>query len=208
MVARIDHLVTSGTFALDGGTWDVDNNVWIVGDDTECVVIDAAHDAEAILAAVGDRTLRAVLLTPEGRYDAAGVRVDGARHAEAADQLGRLAAAGVPGAAPEDWHGLAPVSDDAPLVAEGEVVTVSPSSVESFGRCGLRWVLEGPAITAPIIGARTLEQLNDNLGAVDFALTDAQRQRLDEASALALPYPYDFIANAAKRDFGRVITAR
>jgi len=63
MAARIDHVVTSGTFSLDGGTWDVDNNVWIVGDDAECVVIDAAHDAEAILAAVGDRAVRAVLLT-------------------------------------------------------------------------------------------------------------------------------------------------
>ncbi|WKK70403.1 MBL fold metallo-hydrolase [Rathayibacter oskolensis] len=63
MAARIENLVTSGTFSLDGGTWDVDNNVWIVGDDSECVVIDAAHDADAILAAVGDRTLLAVLLT-------------------------------------------------------------------------------------------------------------------------------------------------
>jgi len=63
MAARIEKLVTSGTFSLDGGTWDVDNNVWIVGDDNECVVIDAAHDAEAILAAVGDRILLAVLLT-------------------------------------------------------------------------------------------------------------------------------------------------
>ncbi|KQQ07523.1 MBL fold metallo-hydrolase [Rathayibacter sp. Leaf296] len=63
MGARIDHLVTSGTFSLDGGTWEVDNNVWIVGDDSECVVIDAAHDADAILAAVGERTLVAVLLT-------------------------------------------------------------------------------------------------------------------------------------------------
>ncbi|MGW1787303.1 hypothetical protein ACWCQQ_50980, partial [Streptomyces sp. NPDC002143] len=35
MVARIEHLVTSGTFSLDGGTWDVENNVWIVGDDEE-----------------------------------------------------------------------------------------------------------------------------------------------------------------------------
>ncbi len=61
--ARIDHLVTSGTFELDGGTWDVDNNVWIVGDDEEAVVIDAAHDAEAILAALGGRTLRAILCT-------------------------------------------------------------------------------------------------------------------------------------------------
>lgn len=61
--ARIDHLVTSGTFSLDGGTWDVDNNVWIVGDDAEALVIDAAHDADAIAAAVGDRRLTAIVCT-------------------------------------------------------------------------------------------------------------------------------------------------
>ncbi|MFD7386167.1 MBL fold metallo-hydrolase [Streptomyces anulatus] len=63
MSARIDHLVTSGTFALDGGEWDVDNNVWIVGDDTEAIIIDAAHDAAAIEAALGGRTLRAIVCT-------------------------------------------------------------------------------------------------------------------------------------------------
>jgi glyoxylase-like metal-dependent hydrolase (beta-lactamase superfamily II) len=63
MAARIDHLVTSGTFSLDGGTWDVDNNVWIVGDDHEAVVVDAAHDADAILTALGGRTLRAIVCT-------------------------------------------------------------------------------------------------------------------------------------------------
>jgi glyoxylase-like metal-dependent hydrolase (beta-lactamase superfamily II) len=63
MTARIDHLVTSGTFSLDGGTWAVDNNVWIVGDDTEAIVIDAAHDAEAIAEALGGRTLRAIVCT-------------------------------------------------------------------------------------------------------------------------------------------------
>ncbi|GGO55079.1 MBL fold metallo-hydrolase [Streptomyces lasiicapitis] len=61
--ARVDHLVTSGTFSLDGGTWDVDNNVWIVGDDHEAVVIDAAHDAEAIAAALGERRLVAIVCT-------------------------------------------------------------------------------------------------------------------------------------------------
>ncbi|MDT0445312.1 MBL fold metallo-hydrolase [Streptomyces johnsoniae] len=61
--ARVEHLVTSGTFALDGGTWDVDNNVWIVGDDEEAVVIDAAHDADAIAAALGGRALRAIVST-------------------------------------------------------------------------------------------------------------------------------------------------
>ncbi|MFJ9821804.1 MBL fold metallo-hydrolase [Streptomyces sp. NPDC101151] len=61
--ARIERLVTSGTFSLDGGTWDVDNNVWIVGDDSEAVVIDAAHDADAIVLALGGRTLRAIVCT-------------------------------------------------------------------------------------------------------------------------------------------------
>ncbi|MFE0766190.1 MBL fold metallo-hydrolase [Streptomyces smyrnaeus] len=63
MAARIDHLVTSGEFRLDGETHQVDNNVWIVGDDREAVVIDAAHDADAIAAALGERTLRAIVCT-------------------------------------------------------------------------------------------------------------------------------------------------
>ena len=63
MTARIDHLATEGTFSLDGGTWALENNVWIVGDDTECLVIDAAHNADAILAAVGDRRLLGILST-------------------------------------------------------------------------------------------------------------------------------------------------
>lgn len=63
MTARIDHLVTSGTFSLDGETFDVDNNVWIVGDDVECVVIDAPHDVDAIMEAVGDRRVTAIVCT-------------------------------------------------------------------------------------------------------------------------------------------------
>lgn len=61
--ARVEKLVTSGTFSLDGGTWEVDNNVWLVGDDQEVVVIDAAHDADAIATAVGDRRVVAILLS-------------------------------------------------------------------------------------------------------------------------------------------------
>ncbi|WP_051415807.1 MBL fold metallo-hydrolase [Nocardiopsis sp. CNT312] len=56
--ARIEHLATSGLFTLDGGSREVDNNVWVVGGGTEAVVIDAAHDADAILAAVGGTELR------------------------------------------------------------------------------------------------------------------------------------------------------
>jgi glyoxylase-like metal-dependent hydrolase (beta-lactamase superfamily II) len=63
MTARVQKIVTSGTFHLDGGAWDVDNNVWLVGDDREVLVIDAAHDADAIAAAVGDRRVVAIVCT-------------------------------------------------------------------------------------------------------------------------------------------------
>ncbi|GAA5230202.1 MBL fold metallo-hydrolase [Arthrobacter cryoconiti] len=63
MAARIQNIVTSGTFSLDGGTWDVENNVWMVGDDAEVYVIDPAHDPGAIVSLVGTRQVKAVLLT-------------------------------------------------------------------------------------------------------------------------------------------------
>ena len=59
----VERTVTSGTFSLDGGTWDVDNNVWLVGDADGLLVIDPAHDAVTILAAIGDRQVRAVVAT-------------------------------------------------------------------------------------------------------------------------------------------------
>jgi glyoxylase-like metal-dependent hydrolase (beta-lactamase superfamily II) len=63
MTARVWNVVTSGVFELDGGSWDVDNNVWLIGDDSEVFVVDAAHDASAIAEAVGDRTVRAIICT-------------------------------------------------------------------------------------------------------------------------------------------------
>jgi len=60
---RVDHGVAAGTFSLDGEVFDVENNIWVVGDDEECVVIDAPHDAGAILELVGDRRLKAILCT-------------------------------------------------------------------------------------------------------------------------------------------------
>jgi glyoxylase-like metal-dependent hydrolase (beta-lactamase superfamily II) len=63
VTARIEHLVTAGTFSLDGQTFEVENNVWLLGDDHEVLLIDAPHDADAIEAAVGDRNLAAVVCT-------------------------------------------------------------------------------------------------------------------------------------------------
>jgi glyoxylase-like metal-dependent hydrolase (beta-lactamase superfamily II) len=63
MAAQIGKIVTSGTFSLDGQDFAVDNNVWLIGDDREVLLIDAAHDPDAILAAVGGRRLSAIVCT-------------------------------------------------------------------------------------------------------------------------------------------------
>jgi glyoxylase-like metal-dependent hydrolase (beta-lactamase superfamily II) len=72
---RVERLVTSGLFELDGGSWEVDNNVWLLGDDHEVLVVDAAHDAGAILSAVGDRRVVAVVCT-HGHNDHVNAVVD------------------------------------------------------------------------------------------------------------------------------------
>ncbi|MFL6162486.1 MAG: MBL fold metallo-hydrolase [Jatrophihabitantaceae bacterium] len=63
MGAAVEHTVTAGTFHLDGGSWDVRNNVWLVGDDTECLLIDAPHSAEPILDLIAGRTVTAIVCT-------------------------------------------------------------------------------------------------------------------------------------------------
>ena len=121
MTARIERVVTSGTFTLDGGSWDVDNNVWLVGDDSDVVVIDAAHDAEAIISAVGDRGVTAILCT-HGHND----------HINAATQLAQRTAAPVL-LHPADrmlWDMVYP--SDAPDgdIADGDVVRVGSVALQ------------------------------------------------------------------------------
>jgi glyoxylase-like metal-dependent hydrolase (beta-lactamase superfamily II) len=60
---RIDLIVTSGVFVLDGAEFEVDDNIWIVGGDEEVIVIDAGHDHEPILAGIGGRRVTAIVLT-------------------------------------------------------------------------------------------------------------------------------------------------
>lgn len=67
---------------------------------------------------------------------------------------------------------------------------------------GLAWTLQNPGVTAPIIGARTPAQLEDNLGALEVDFTASQLARLDEASAIGLGIPHDLLAG----DFGRTLT--
>lgn len=74
------------------------------------------------------------------------------------------------------------------------VQEIAAESDRTPSQVALRWLLDRPGVTAPIIGARTLEQLKDNLGAVGWELTAAQTTRLDEASARPLPYPYNVLS--------------
>ena len=72
---RIEQVVTSGLFSIDGEDFQVDNNIWLIGDDYEVIVIDAAHDASPIADAIGDRRLAGILCT-HGHNDHINAAVD------------------------------------------------------------------------------------------------------------------------------------
>ena len=63
MSLRIDLVVTSGVFELDGAQFDVDDNIWIIGDDEEAMVIDAGHDHRPIVEGIGGRRVVQIVLT-------------------------------------------------------------------------------------------------------------------------------------------------
>ena len=63
MGARIDRVITSGTFSLDGQDFDVDNNIWLIGDDAEVLVVAAAHDHRPIVDAIAGRRVVAIVCT-------------------------------------------------------------------------------------------------------------------------------------------------
>jgi len=91
----------------------------------------------------GRRWLSLPALTAELRRAAADRRLPGPLRRAAARQLARLAAAGVRGASPGHWYALTELSERGPIAAGP--VAVSPSQVESFAACGLRWLLESAA---------------------------------------------------------------
>jgi len=78
MTPHIELVTTSGIFSIDGEDFEVENNIWLLGDDYEVLVIDAAHDAAPIVAAIGDRRVGAIVCT-HGHND----------HINAADALSR-----------------------------------------------------------------------------------------------------------------------
>jgi len=93
----------------------------------------------------------------------------------------------------------------------GAVSAVAAEIGVTPSRVALAWTLLNPAVTAPIVGARTLAQLEDNLGALEVELPAEQRARLEEASAIELGFPHDFVARPLTRNVmggGVTIAAR
>jgi len=80
-----------------------------------------------------------------------------------------------------------------------ELFAIAEETGKQPAQVALRWLLQRPGVTAPIIGVRTLAHLENNLGAAGWTLSNEQMARLTQVSEPALPYPYDFITNAARR---------
>ncbi|MFI6788491.1 ATP-dependent helicase [Nonomuraea sp. NPDC050383] len=102
---------------------------------------------------------------------------------KAAQQLARLAAAGVRGAHPNEWYALTTMTDDRPLSWPDDTVSISPSAVESFTKCGLRWLLEtavGAAGTSSAQGLGTIIHALAVLASTDLPNEDLLGSRLDE----------------------------
>jgi aryl-alcohol dehydrogenase-like predicted oxidoreductase len=79
------------------------------------------------------------------------------------------------------------------------LLKVAEEAGRTPAQMALNWLLQQPSVTAPIIGARTIEQLDANLGASGWALGGAQAAQLDQASAAPLPYPYEHVTRAELR---------
>lgn len=90
-------------------------------------------------------------------------------------------------------------TEERKLVIAQVVVEVAESVGATPSQVALSWCANQPGITSPIFGARTLEQLEDNLGAADLELDDEANKRLDDASRLDLEYPADILAMFSKR---------
>jgi aryl-alcohol dehydrogenase-like predicted oxidoreductase len=87
--------------------------------------------------------------------------------------------------------GTPPVNDEAKLYDIVDVlVEIGDARGVSAAQVALAWVLGRPGVASVVVGARTMEQLNENLAAADLALNDDERDRLDEVSRPPLPYPH------------------
>lgn len=105
-----------------------------------------------------------------------------------------------PGARLEKWkERFADYDDDRGWRTVEALAAVAHEKGSTSSAVALAWLLAKPAVTSVIFGARSLDQLDQNLAALDVVLSPADVARLDEASAVPLGYPYKFMASVQKR---------
>ncbi|MFF1379833.1 aldo/keto reductase [Streptomyces sp. NPDC058308] len=120
------------------------------------------------------------------------------------DLTGTGAVPGVPGESARKSFNLAlGTLTERNLAVADAVKEVARELGRSPAQIGLAWTLSNPAVTAPVIGARTPAQLEDNLGALEVDFTASHLARLDEVGAIGLGYPHDLLAG----DHMRKVTA-
>jgi aryl-alcohol dehydrogenase-like predicted oxidoreductase len=90
----------------------------------------------------------------------------------------------------EEW---ANYDNDATWKVVDTLAGVAQTIGKSPAQVALNWLLQRPGVTAPIIGARTPEQLEDNLGAIGWSLDTEALERLNQASRTRTPYPYQLL---------------
>jgi aryl-alcohol dehydrogenase-like predicted oxidoreductase len=108
---------------------------------------------------------------------------------------------------PDSRVGRADRWDDLPEQRESELTwhiidalwEIANARGKSCAQVALNWVRQQPGVTGPIIGARKLEQLKDNLASTEWELTPEEIAKLNAASAISLPSPYNFIARYSRK---------
>jgi len=149
--------------------------------DGDPVAVQPVSAPRVLSAAAVVGRLRGVVCAADGTVD------DAARGC-AATQLARLAKAGVPGADPAGWHGLIPVSTGDALRGEDDLVTLTPSTLQTLNDCPLRWLAERHGGTNP-------RELRSVVGSVLHALIaepgKSEAQLLAELDRLWKHLPFD-----------------
>lgn len=97
--------------------------------------------------------------------------------------------------------------DDQPEQRESELtwrvidtlIEIGKNRERTPAQVALNWLLHQPGITTAILGARTLDQLKENLGCVGWKLSDGEMKRIETSSEIAVPYPYRFIERYTRK---------
>jgi aryl-alcohol dehydrogenase-like predicted oxidoreductase len=93
---------------------------------------------------------------------------------------------------------------DRSLRIAAEVIAVAEETGATPTQVAIRWVMQGPAVMVPLVGARTVDQLQENLGVLDVQLGDEQRARLNDVSAIDPGFPHDMLQRQAGQRTSRI----